>query len=198
MIFHIALLFAYCASGEAYNCTYTEDSTGTAKTKSSNLKVTTRIHSLGLFNYSGRLSSNNPAFDLNATYDRRTWGFMVFDVMDLFDQHSDNNFTLALLYKKIRLGNRVTITPNTGFAVEQWGKEKGDRQILITAVKLTTKLTVDNSMLFCNVLVDRHDLDWVNRFRMLYTYDHHVDFTFSLWHKTRSLILPRISPTVSI
>jgi hypothetical protein len=185
MIFHIALLFVCYTSGQAYKLTSTEDSTRTGKKRLSNLKLTTRAHSLGLFNYSGRLSSNNPAFDLNVTYDRRAWGFMVFDVIDLFDQHSDNNFTLALLYKKIHLGSRITITPHAGVALEQWGKEESDRQILIAAMKLNKKLTVDNTMLFCNVFLDRHDLDWVNRFRAVYTYDHHVDFTFSLWHNNK-------------
>jgi hypothetical protein len=182
MIFHIALLFGISISGETKNFITLEDTTHSTKKRLSNLKLTTRIHSLGLFNYSGRVSSDNPAVDFNVGYDRRTWGLMVFDVVDLYDQRSANNFALALLYKRIKLGNRVTITPNTGFAVEQWGKEKGDRQILVTAIRLNKKLVVDNSMLFANVLLDRHNLDWVNRFRMIYTHDEHVDFTFSLWH----------------
>jgi hypothetical protein len=185
MIFHIVLSFVISFSSDARNFITPEDTTHSTKKRISNLRLTTRIHSLGLFNYSGRVSSDNPAFDFNITYDRKTWGFMVFDVIDLYNQRSANNFALALLYKKIKLSNRLTITPNTGFAVEEWGKEKGDRQIVVTALRLNKKLTIDNSMLFANILLDRHNLDWVNRFRMIYAYDEHVDFTLSLWHNNK-------------
>lgn len=184
MILNIVLTLTCAWFVPGYGFNTFPDST-TSNKKNSNLKLTTRIHSLGLFNYSGRISSNNPAFDINLNYDRHAWGFMMFNVVDMYDQRSGNNFTLALLYKKIKLGNRISITPNTGFAIEQYGREKGDRHIIITAIKINPKLTIDNSMLFANVIVDRHWLDWVNRFRMLYALDEHVDFTFSLWHNNK-------------
>ena len=160
------------------------DSVSVVRKKKSNFRLTTRLTSRGMFNFSGRICTENPAFDLSLVYDRKAWGIMNFHVIDLQNIHSDNNFSLTLLYTRVRIGKRITFTPHTGYLVGDWGKEKGDRQIFITAVKINSRLHADHTMLFPNV-VGKTDHDWVNRIRMLYNADGHLDFIFSIWHNNR-------------
>jgi hypothetical protein len=183
MIFGIVLFFLFTES-QAQRGKGNGDSTAIEGKKRSNLKLTTRLHSLGLFNFSGRICTNNPAFDFTVTYDRKSWGVLTFSAIDIYDQHSANNFSLTLIYTRIKIGSRVTITPHTGFSLEDWGNEKGDRHILISAVKANPRMHLDHTMMFPNVL-GKHDHDWVNRIRMLYNADEHIDLIFSLWHNNK-------------
>jgi len=162
----------------------TGDSTATLLEKRSNLKLSTRIHSLGFFNYSGRICTDNPAFDFTISYDRKYWGVMTFSAIDMIDHQSDNNFSMTLIYTRIKLGKRVTIVPYTGFVLENLGKEKGDRHILITSLKVNPRIHLDHTMMFPNVF-GKHDHDWVNRMRMLCSVDNHLDFIFSVWHNNK-------------
>jgi hypothetical protein len=162
------------------------DSSQNVAVRRSNMRLTTRLHSMGLFNFSGRVASKNPVFDINFNYDRRTWGAMVFSAVDIIDQHSDNNFTLALLYKRLQFGKRLTITPNIGFVVEGFGDAIGDRSIIITSYRLTQKFSVDNTSIFANIIASS-DHDWINRFRFMYAVDKHIDLTLSLWHNNHLL-----------
>src|SRR5688500_7085439 len=127
------------------------DSVALVSQKKSNFRVTTRLSSRGMFTFSGRICTDNPAFDLSAVYDRKSWGVMTFGVIDLQNIHSDNNFSLTLLYTRIRIGKRVTFTPHTGYLIADWGRENGDRQIFITAVKVNSRLHADHTMLIPNV-----------------------------------------------
>jgi len=77
---------------------------------------------VGLFSYSGRIISDHPALDFNFNYERKSWGFMLFKAFDLIDHLSDNNFALGLLYKNVRLGTRLTITPMPGLCWSKPGK----------------------------------------------------------------------------
>jgi hypothetical protein len=183
MIFSSVLFFLFIGDIHSQNIAGGSDSAAVIH-KKSNFKLTTRIHSRGMFNFSGRICTDNPAFDLTTTYDRKSWGVLTFSAVDLYDPHSENNFSLTLLYTRIKIGSRVTVTPHTGFSFEDWGKEKGDRQILITSVKINAHMQVDNTMMFPNVFGHR-DHDWVNRLRMLYTSGEHLDFIFSMWHNNK-------------
>lgn len=160
------------------------DSTGLKQKKRSNLKLNTRLNSLGFFNFSGRLCSENPAFDFTLYYDRKSWGAMTFSATDIYDQRSDNNFVLSLVYTKVKIGGRLTVTPHSGVSFEDWGREKGDRHIIITALKVNPRVQVDHTMLFANILA-RHNREWVNRIRMLYSIDEHLALIVSTWHNNK-------------
>jgi hypothetical protein len=160
------------------------DSSSIVTKKKSNFRLNTRLTSRGMFNFSGRICTDNPAFDLSVVYDRRSWSIMTFNVVDLQNIHSDNNFSLTLLFTRMKIGKRVTFTPHTGYLIGDWGKEKGDRQIFITAVKINSRFHIDHTALIPNVF-SKADHDWVNRIRVLYTADAHLDFVFSAWHNNR-------------
>lgn len=156
--------------------------------KSFNLRLTTRLHSLGLFYYGGRIVSNNPVVDLTVNYDRKKWGFLIFRGVDLRDSNTPINFTLAVLNKTFHFGKRLTITPNAGFILEQ-SRTIADQGsdaalIVITSFKLSKFVTLEHSTLFGNLVLEPELKDWVNRFRLLYSRNH-LDFTLLCWHNNK-------------
>jgi hypothetical protein len=186
MIFHIVLCFLFALPAGAAKQAVPQDSTtsNSSKKRKSNLKLTARISSVGFFNFSGRICNDNPAFDVALQYDRKAFGISVFNTTDLYDTHSSNNFVFGLIYKKFRIGDGITVTPYSGFIVAEWGKEKGDRQVIITSVRLNPKFAVDHTLLLSNV-TRREFMDCVNRLRLVFLMDRHLNFTWSLWHNNR-------------
>lgn len=160
------------------------DSVTVAVSRKSNMRLTSRLHNVGIFNFSGRMASSNPAFDMNFNYDRKTWSAFLFSAVDLADRRSDNNFTLALIYKRFQLGKKLSITPNIGLVVAGYGQAYEDRLIVITSYRWSQRLTVDHTGIVANI-IEGSDHDWVNRWRFMYAATKHVDVTFSLWHDNK-------------
>ena len=159
------------------------------KQKTYAMKLTTRIHSMGLFSYAGRLVSDNPALDFNFAYDRKEFGFMFYKAFDLYDCHSDNNFSLALLYHHFKLGNRWTFTPGVGFVIDQThniiANKGSDASVIITtAFKVNSSLTIDHSSVTPNMIIESGDRDWINRLRFLYSKSH-LDVGLTVWHNNK-------------
>jgi hypothetical protein len=155
------------------------------KQKKSNIRITTRLHSLGLFMYGGQIANDNPGADLNFTYERKTWSFLAFKAVDLYQRHSDYNFTLALLYKNFRIGKRLVFTPNIGFVLDQRFSvaDRGSDAIviLLTSYKLSSHFTIDHCARLGNVMLEPQEFDWLNRFRLVYT-SGHLDLSSMVWH----------------
>ena len=149
------------------------------------IRSTARIHTKGMFTYGGRISSDNPAFDINFIYDRKKWGFLFYKAFDLKDHTTANNFTLAVLYKNFKLGKRLTFTPNVGVLLEQPHQfaDHGSDLVFITttAFKVNPKLTLEHTALFGNLVIEPETRDYVNRLRLLYSAKH-LDVTYMLWH----------------
>ena len=158
-----------------------------AKEKAAHLRLTSRLHSKGMFFYSGRIITKNPVTDINFVYERKQWGFLFFKAIDLVDRNTDINFSLAVLYKNFKLGNRVTITPNVGFILEQKKSvaDQGSDAVTIvnTAIKLNRNFTFDNSAIFGNLFIT-NEYNWTNRFRLLFS-EKHVDATAYFWHNNK-------------
>jgi hypothetical protein len=157
----------------------------TEKKSAIRTKLTIRIHSMGMFSYSGRIVSNNPSCDVNFTWERKNIGITMLKAANFYDLRARNNFSLFLVYRNIHIRQALTITPNIGFIADQQYKIVGRGSdaiaILTTSIKLNMHLTFDNSMIFSDLIVQRETIDWVNRFRLLYSKDH-LDLTLSMWH----------------
>lgn len=186
IIASLASLFASVSF--ARNVDPADSALKTKTEKSANLRLTTRVHSLGLFYYGGRIVSNNPVVDFTVNYDRKKWGFLVFKGVDLKDSNTPINFTLAVLNKNLHIGKRFTLTPNAGFILEQ-SRTIADHGsdaalIVITSFKLSSFVTLEHSTLFGNLVLAPELKDWVNRFRLLYSRNH-LDFTLMCWHNNK-------------
>jgi hypothetical protein len=133
--------------------------------------------------------SDHPALDFNFTYDRKEFGFMFYKALDLYDSHSDNNFSLALLYHHFKFGNRWTFTPGVGFVLDQThnviANKGSDASVIVTtAFKINSSLTVDHSSVTPNMILESGDRDWINRVRVLYS-KAHLDMGLTLWHNNK-------------
>jgi len=149
------------------------------------VKSTARLHSKGLFAYGGRIASNHPSFDINVTIERKHWGVLLYKVLDLADHTSANNFSLLLVYRNFKLGERVTIAPYVGVFLEQphsfAGHGSDAALVTISTFKATPHFTAEHTALLGNLIVVPEYRDWVNRFRLLYT-NRHLEVIGTFWH----------------
>ena len=166
-----------------------EKSDSTSQKKSvpskTQIKVTTRLHTRGMFLYGGRISTENPAFDVNFTLNRPKWGFFFYKAIDIKDHTSDNNFSLLAIYKNFKVTNRLTFTPHVGTFLEQAHTVADVGSdisfIAVTSYKLNPQFTLDYTVLFANLVLEPEEMDWVNRGRLLFI-SKHIDVTASYWH----------------
>ncbi len=158
------------------------------KERHSKSTLTTRLHTMGYFSFTGRIISPNPALDFFYTYDRKQWGFSAFRAFDLYDHTTSNNFMFAMLRKSFKINNRWTITPHIATILEQSNSvaDKGSdiSSIIITSYKVSSNLTIDQTMIFGNLVFDSQERDWFNRVRFLYSKDH-WDVTLLFWHNNK-------------
>jgi hypothetical protein len=160
----------------------------TKKGHRSKSTLTTRFLTNGYFSFTGRIISPNPALDFFYTYDRKQWGFVTFKAFDLYDHTTSNNFMLAMFRKNIHLGERWTITPQVGAILEQSYSfaDKGSdlASFIITSYKISKTLSVDETMIFGNLVIYPEERDMVNRVRLLYS-KKHWDVTLLCWHNNK-------------
>jgi hypothetical protein len=158
------------------------------KERKSKSTLTTRVLTMGYFSFTGRIISPNPALDFFYTYDRKQWGFVAFKAFDLYDHTTTNNFTLAMFRKSFHIGKRLTIAPQVGAILEQSHSfaDKGSdvASIIITSYKISNTITVDQTMIFGNLVFDPIERDMANRLRLLYS-KNHWDITFLCWHNNK-------------
>jgi hypothetical protein len=161
------------------------DSLHAQKHLAKSYKVTARIHSLGVFGYGGMIANDNPAFDVNFTYSGKHWGFFVFKAFDLRDVHSPYNFSLVMVNKPFRINTHFTFTPYAGFVIEQTekliGHESDGMVFLITSYKTHRGFTFEHCARFSNTFFATEDFDWLNRFKVIYSY-RHLEASASAWH----------------
>jgi hypothetical protein len=168
----------------------TMDSLHVVKPAASHWRLTGRIHSQGIFMFGGRVGSGNPTFDINFTYERKTWGLMFFKGQDFIDHSTFYNFALIALYKNIKINDHLTITPYLGTFLEQANSiaDKGSDAVAIitTTYKISHTLTLEEMSLFGNLIIEPQESDWVNRLRLTYA-SRHLDLIPSLWHNNNVL-----------
>lgn len=156
----------------------------------SHWRLTLRAHSKAIFNFGGRVGSDNPTTDINFTYDRKQWGFLVFKGQDLLDHGTFYNFALITVYKNFRLSDKWTMTPSIGSFLEEQNAivDKGSDVVflLTTSFRLNQHVTLEHMSLLGNLVFEPEERDWVNRFRLLYTH-RHLDFVASTWHNNQVL-----------
>jgi hypothetical protein len=158
------------------------DSSRTETTHKVVKRITTRFHSIGFFNFSGRICSSTPAVDLNLNYENNGYGVILFSAKDLIDNHSENNFSFGIVYKRILLTKRFSIIPNFGVVMDERSGAFGDRIFVTSSFKVSPKLTIDETSLFANLLKPEESKEWINRVRFIYSHTNHIQLVVSNWH----------------
>ncbi len=161
------------------------DTTKIAESKKPTWKATARIHSMGLFSYGGRLVSQNTVADFHFVYQHRTWGFQFFKAADLGNGHSPINFAMAVFNRPFHFSDKLTLTPHVGVVLEQFeslADHGSDAAAMLTlAYRLHPRVTLEHTALLANLVMEPELRDWVNRLRLLYSYQH-LDVTLFAWH----------------
>ena len=151
-------------------------------------RFTSRLNSMGMFNYGGRIVSNNPSADFMYVREGRHLSVQAFKAFDLYDLHTDMNFMAAFLYKNLSAGKRLVVSPGVGFVVQQLhsiadrGSDLAARVVL--SYKISAELTLEHTALVTNLALKTEDLDWVNRFRITYS-KKSIDASLSVWHNNK-------------
>ncbi len=162
------------------------DSVEKPKPRSYSYRVIARVNSAGFFNFTGRICSRNPAADLTFTVEKNGWGFTWINVKDLVTKSTENNFSFPIIYKKIAIGKQFMVTPHVGYVIRPWASEYGERLIVITSFRPSKHVTLEETALLANI-VHKNDHEWVNRFRILYGYNEHLQLIYSFWHNNHVL-----------
>jgi hypothetical protein len=175
----------------AYGLQITEDSAAVVQKKNEgSVLVTSRVHTMGLFLYMGRVVNHNPATDLYFNYTTNNgWGFSAFKAVDINDVHSGNNFAFAFISKYFNIGNRFKIAPYFGAGLEQqhgFANHGSDLMFqLLSSFRINKNLSFEHIGIFNNLLFAREHQDWTNRVRILFN-NGHWDFIGMLWSNNQA------------
>lgn len=145
---------------------------------------------MGMFNYGGRLVSSNPAIDFMYVREGRNLSVSAFKAFDLYDVHTDNNFTAVFLYRNFNVAKRFVVTPSLGFVAPQLHSiaDKGSdfAARLAFSYKLLPHLTLEHTSIITNIALDTEYRDWVNRLRLTYS-KKSIDASLTVWHNNNAL-----------
>lgn len=159
-------------------------------TPKDNFSSTIRLNSMGYFGYGGRIVSDYQSFDANLIYERNKWGTLLYKVVDLYDSKSSNNFAMAMVFTKVNIGKRITITPYAGMVIEQLeslaDKDSDFATIVNAKIKLNQSVSLDHTAILSNLVLAPSHMDWVNRIRLMFDSGHY-NLTWLGWHNNRVL-----------
>jgi hypothetical protein len=180
------LLISFSLSGFTQSPT---DSAQSKKQKNYSTTAIVRMHSMGMFYFSGRLISENPTADvfLNYNYSNK-WGVTMFKAVDLYQSTSDYNFMLIMANKNFIINKKLNVNVFGGFLLEQEHHlaDHGSDVMgnITTTYKLNKYFTLEHMALFGNLVLERSDADWVNRFKFMFSKGH-VDLTAWTWFNNK-------------
>jgi hypothetical protein len=78
-----------------------------------------RIHSSGYFPFTGAILNRNPVFDVNLFYEKKAFGFFVFQSFDLADRHSYVNYLQPGVFATLRFHSQVRVRAFFGYIFSQ-------------------------------------------------------------------------------
>ncbi len=97
---------------------------------------------------------------------------------------------MAMVFTKLSIGDRLTITPYAGFIIDQiegFADEGSDLgAIVISKLKLSQYLSIDHSAVLSNLALAPHHRDWTNRLRLIFESGHY-NVTWLGWHNNKLL-----------
>jgi hypothetical protein len=81
--------------------------------------INPRLHSSGYFPFTGALLNNNPVADVNIFYERKAFGFFVFQSVDLADRHSYANYLQPGVFASWKIQPNLRIRAFFGYIFSQ-------------------------------------------------------------------------------
>lgn len=83
------------------------------------LNINPRLHSAGYFPFTGALLNNNPVADVNIFYEKKMFGFFVFQSFDLVDRHSYVNYLQPGVFATFRFSPKFRFRTFFGYIFSQ-------------------------------------------------------------------------------
>lgn len=118
--------------------------------------VTPRLHSAGYFPYTGALLNHNPVADVNVFVERKSFGFFVFQSLDIVDRHSYANYLQPGVFATLRFRNDVRLRTFVGYIFSQAnGFRDADADYYIAASlnwDITKSLRIENTLLYYDIV----------------------------------------------
>jgi len=147
--------------------------------------ITTRLHSVSHFPFSGSFINRHLNADINVYYEKNRTGFFLFKAQDLEYKHGFVNYFQPGIFKRFPVGQKLTFSLFGGYLFNQInGFNDNDSDVwgaLNTSWMINDHFRVENTALFFNLTKSELHSQWANRtvFSALYK-----DFKFDLyvWH----------------
>lgn len=168
----------------------TDSSRTNVAAKVSTTRFTSRLNSMGMFNFGGRIVSSNPSADFMYVRESKHLSVQAFKAFDLYDLHTDMNFMAVFVYKNFSAGKKLVVSPYVGIVATQLhsiadeGSDLAAR--LVLAYKISPEFTLEHTAIVTNLVLKTDDLDWVNRIRLTYS-KKSLDATLTVWHNNKIL-----------
>lgn len=83
------------------------------------LLINPRLHSSGYFPFTGALLNRDPVFDINIFYEKKMFGFFVFQSIDLVDRHSYVNYLQPGIFATFKLDPKFRVRAFFGYIFSQ-------------------------------------------------------------------------------
>ena len=148
------------------------------------LLINSRLHSAGYFPYTGALLNHNPVADVNVFFEKKMFGFYVFQSLDLADRHSYANYLQPGVFATFRFHPSFRLRTFFGYIFSQTRGFRDPDSDFYAAATLTKDLSkhfrIENTALFYDYniqkkLANRLSVSWSSqKFRA----------DFYLWHRT--------------
>lgn len=145
--------------------------------------ITPRINSAGHFPFSGALLNKNANVDLNIFYERKRYGFFIFQSVDLEDKRSFVNYLQPGIFRRFRISESIQVRLFAGYVFSQTDgfRDKDSDYFTAPVIYWTIRpnLKFESTSLFFDF---NHSTKLANRILMTYTIKN-FRFDFFLWHR---------------
>jgi hypothetical protein len=127
--------------------------------------ISPRLHSSGYFPFTGALLNNNPVADVNIFYERKRFGFFVFQSVDLGDRHSYANYLQPGVFASMKVKPNLRIRAFFGYIFSQTQSFNDPESDYYAAVmvnwQVSRRFRVENTLLFYDFSISKKLADRV-------------------------------------
>jgi hypothetical protein len=181
----ILICFVLLLSFHSFGASNEDSLMNIKKREKGDFIVTTRLHSVSHFPFSGSYINRHLNVDLNLFYERNRIGAFLFKAQDLEDKHGIVNYFQPGIFKRFPAGKNLTFTVFGGYLFNQTAgfsdKDSDVWTALGTTWNISNHFKIENTALFFNVTKTELNSQWANRTVISAIYR---DFKFDLyiWH----------------
>lgn len=177
---YFLIIISFVAAGATES-----DSIKLTKKKRGDFVITTRLHSMSHFPFTGSFLNRHLNVDINVFYERNRMGAFLFKAQDLEDRHGIVNYLQPGVFKRFPVGKKLTFTLFGGYLFTQTaGFSDKDSDVwgaFHTTWLINDHFKVENTALFFNITKPELSAQLANR-TVFSALVKDFKFDFYLWH----------------